>query len=197
MPDNTELQANTPLHQTLEQYFVDAITNLITADVAKQQAEQSEQTMLANLSYLSGNGQYTSAQDVMQVDMNRLVKESLNTHLEKTQSQQIDTFVRAKLVELQADAAKQFIGKKVVIKKLQNVLAPFEAVYSGTAIAAPRISPYTGSTIKGLISDLALDQNIILVEPTFMARKLTPNRILYRVHVLDIDSLQPQIDVQF
>lgn len=174
-------------------YFVNAVTNIVTSETAKVAASESEQRVLSGMQQLAGSDAYTSAGDLTSINVNKLAKDSLNSHLEKVQSEQINQFVAQQLAQLQTEVTKKYTGKKIRIQRIPNYSNQFEAVYVDNG--QPRISPYNGQHINGKIHEAVLEQNILLITPTFLSSKLTPNRIFYRVHVLDLETIQPQVTV--
>lgn len=179
----------------LVQYFADAQTNLVTYWRAQNTADYSEKELLQALQQIGGADAYTSSSDLSTVNMDKLVKDSLNIHLSKAQAQQIESLVNQQVQTLQQQAEKSFLKKAVLVVKLADSKDVFNAIYRNVD-GGFRESNYTVSNLKGRIKHIDLAQNALFVEPTWLARKLTPNREMIRVAVVNLETLQPHVKIQ-
>lgn len=187
MPDNDSNQ--------IIQIYVYALTNYVTLMNAKATVNYSEKMLVENIQRFGGDKHYTSANDIPQEVLNLIAKESINVHLGKAQSNQIDESVENEIYQLQKQAEENFLNRKVVINKLDK--KSIEACYYDPQTGDVRFSIYKPKSIKGKIKSIALVDNTLFIEPGYLARKLNPNRIIFRVQVLNPKDMKPNISIEF
>lgn len=181
----------------LVQLYIDALTNIITSMRAKNAANLSEEELLQNLRSLgTRNGVYMTPDQIPQDQVDGFVKESVNAHLTKVQSQQLEQTTSGIVSQSEQEAKTKYVGRKVVVTKINTKSDVFDAVYADQQYQGGfRISKYTGKQVKGKIRDIVFDKNLLVVEPSFLAKKLTPNRLFIHAYVVNLDDMTPDVTI--
>ncbi len=178
----------------LLQYFIDAITNYSALLNAQAAVDYSEKQLIENIKRYGEGNHYTSAENIPPEALNQIAKESINVHLSKAQSQQIDKSIKPKLYALQEEAERRFVNRKISLTRLND--SSFEACYYDSNTGKVRFSKYKPGVLKGKLKSISLIDNVLFVEPNFLAKKLNPNRIMFKVQVLQPQTLTPGISVK-
>jgi len=188
--------ATRPTGADLVQRYLNALTNLVTMERAKIIANNSEQDVLQQINSMgASNGIFTSGSDIPDSNGNQLVKDSINSQLMRVQSVQIAQKTTSEVGFSEQETKKLFVGKKVVITKLRSDKGIFSAVMVDSSTGKYRLSPFTASRVKGTINDISFENNLLVIRPSFFARKLVPNRLFIDVQVLDLETMAPNIDI--
>jgi hypothetical protein len=181
----------------LIQSYINALTNLVSMEQAKYAAEVSEQTILQGLNSIEkNNGLYLTPDDISTDIGERVVKDSVNAHLTKVQSEQIIDAVQNEVTRLEDETKKIYIGKKVTIT-IQNPKSDIvDAVMLDKITNEYRISKYNAKKIKGTIENISFHDNLLVIKPTLTARFIVPNRILIHIYVINLETMTPNIKIQ-
>jgi hypothetical protein len=187
--DTTELSKN-----GLIDSYIDAIRNILTMQNATYIAENYEKNVVNDLNNLGArNGVYITKEDIPNDRGEQFVKDSVNAHLSKIQSEQIKNATNIEIDRIKSLALQNYKGKKITINKIDPKLDVFDAVYIDSQTGNYRVSKFTSKSVKGTVEDINYNNNLLVIKPSYLYRKLVPNRILIHVYVLDIDTLQPNV----
>lgn len=179
----------------LFQLYTEAITNYVALLNAKSTIDITEKQLVQNIREFGGDNHYTSANDIPSYMLNQFAKESINVHLGKAQSEQIDETINNQIYQLQKQADKKFLNRKVIVNKTNET--SIEACYYDPKTGNVRFSNYKPDSIKGKVKSIVLLENTLFIEPGYLARKLNPNRIMFRVQVLNPNDMNPNIAIKF
>ena len=177
--------------------FQTAINNLSTAETAKYVAQQTEsRTMQAILSSGASNAIYTTPNDLDEKAKEELLHESLNAHLQKAQSEQISAYANSQVIQLEAEAKKNYIGKKVRIVVKDQKFKPLEAMWQDLRTGEVRNGEVNYKAIKGHIEDLSFERNVLVIQPDWISKLLYKDRKYFLAYVINPDTLKPAIGVE-
>ena len=181
----------------LIQCYINALTNLVSMERAKYAADVSEQTVLNELSNLNrSNGIYVRADDISEEAGQRVLKESVNAHLTKVQSEQIVSAAQAEVARLEEETKKKFVGKKVQISVRDKNLDVVDQVLVDKNTGQYRVSKFTAKSIKGTIENISFADNLLVLKPTLKSRMIVPNRLLVHVYVINLEDMTPNIVIK-
>ncbi len=179
--------------QLLVANFQTAFLNIATTTVAEHEATRSEAALEDHLAALSG-GMYLQPGNLDEGTQHDISRESLDAHIKKIQARQLSALSDAQLEELVTQTKATYQSRKVKVTVLDATNSPLEYIW---------FNPHTGyrtSTSKklsvtGTIEEIRLEDNVLLLRPSFWAR--LPNRELtsYAVYVIDPDTLVPMIEL--
>lgn len=177
--------------------FQTAINNLSTAETAKFVAAQTEnRTMEAILSAGAANAIYTTPDDLGDSAKEQLLHESLNAHLQKAQSEQIQAYANSQVMQLEAAAKEEYIGKKVRIIVKDPKFKPLESIWQDVQTGEVRNGEVTYKTIKGKLQDLSFERNVLVIEPDWISKMLYKDRKYFLAYVINPENLKPAIGVE-
>lgn len=176
--------------------FLAAVTNIVTAKTAEIAAKRSEQDTLLTIESLNtANGLYVTPEDIPTDIKDRLVRESLDAHLKKAQSEQISHAAIGQMKLLEQQTIKEFQGKKVIVRVLDHSARPLEGVWYD-----PKANKFTSQVMKttqvrGIIKEIRLNQNVLILIPTITTRLMWPKQQNFVVYVVNPNTLQPAVTI--
>lgn len=180
---------------SLVSYFSDAMISIVGLNQARNIAKEIEFEVIDNLNAVEPhNGVFLTPSDIPSEVANELVQGSMNAHLSLVQAKQIEQKTTERMIFLDK-GAKQFIGKEIVLVTKDNNHSCIDAVMFNKNDGQYRVSSYNKMKIKGKIKDISLQNNLLIVEPTKLARIINPSRILFYVYVINQEDLNPQISI--
>lgn len=176
--------------------FETAMNNLSTAETAKYVAEQTEsRTMQTILSSGTGNNIYTTPGDLSDQAKEELLHESLNAHMQKAQSEQISAYANSQVADLERATRKNYVGKKVKITVIEPQFKPLESVWQDSASGKVTSGEVNYRSIKGMVEDLSLTKNMLVVRPDWKSRLLFKDRKFFLVYVINPENMQPAVKI--
>lgn len=179
---------------TLVAEFLAALTNLTAVETAKFAANQSEQDAIMNIASAT-TGLYVNPEDIPAGAQENMVKASVDAHIKKVQAAQLASFSTSQLGQMELDAKDRYVGKKVVVEILQPEVQPIESYWFNNKTGEYTVGNIKSSSIKGIIEDLSLAQNTLLLRPTMGSRLLLPARKQYAVFVVNPMDLTPAVRI--
>lgn len=139
-----------------------------------------------------GGGAYLNPGTVdLQTDVSRA---SLDAHIKKVQVAQLNAISADQLYAMSAQDTKDYVGRKVRITPKSSRKDAIEAVWFNPHTGY-RVSPMTRSQITGIITELWLDKNVLVLKPAKLTRMINPELQQYLVYVVDPATLEPMIDL--
>lgn len=173
--------------------FQATMVNLAGAEFSAQEARASEKRALQELEYLSSgtvlNPAYIPAESNQEI-----ARSSIDAHIKKVQSEQIQQLTKAQLVVMSNDDKTQFVDRAVAVRPRTLDPTPIESIWLDKRRGYTKGSVKT-TQLKGTIQDVLLSKNVLLVKPTWSSRFFNPARKLFIVYVIDPTSLQPLVEL--
>jgi len=187
---------SSPTATELIQAYVSGVGNIITMNRAKISADQTEAKLYDRLGNLgASNGVYITSSDIPLEAGEQFVKDSVNAHLSKIQAQQISNATIDEVATLEQATKKRFIGRKVTISRPSKNIDVIDAVMVDSKTGEYRTSKSTAKKVSGYIQDVSFENNLLILKPTFIASKLTPNRLAYQIYMLEIPTLSANVAI--
>ena len=180
---------NTNLGTDLVEQFKNALILRSTVQYAKEEAERSEQETVQGLDVIS-RGTYLNP-SVVPVDLqNQLTRASVDAHIKKVQANQIDQSSRQQMAELQENANKKYVGRKVIVTILNGLEKPVESIWLNPNSGQYYNGVLNTKSVTGTIEELMLEKNALLLKPHFWSRVGAKNRKYFLVYVISPDTLE-------
>lgn len=173
--------------------FQTVFVSTATTEAAKYEAVRSENALLDHLA-ATGGGSYLNPGDLSSDAQADLTRTSLDTHIKKVQAQQLDSMNVRQLQDLQKAARGTYIGCKVGVTTLQPKSNAIESVWFDqrngfySSVARRR-------KVTGIVQDVLLDRNVLIIKPPFSARLLNSSLVSYMVYIINPDNLMPMVDL--
>lgn len=180
--------------RTGQQLVADYQTVMVSSsaiDAAAYEAERSENELMQYLASTS-SGNYLQPGDLGNPDESSIGRVSLDAHVKRVQAQQLQALNHEQMRQLLAQDKQDFIGRQVVIEQLDPSRKCIELLWFDTQNGY-RSNPTNKRRIYGIVEDVLLDKNILLVKPRLRNRLLTSNLQGYIVYVIDPVSAQPLV----
>jgi hypothetical protein len=171
---------------------------LTTIDGAEHQAKQTENNILSQFSsYKQAEVGIVRSTDLPLSDDSRLVHDSINAHLQKVQSEQIKQQGISRIRDLGHNANVNYLSKKIKVNVLGKVNRPFHSIWTNKLSGAQSFSKNVAPALSGVISEIDLVNNYLVIKPTAFRRLVNSQTTGYYVEIISLDSLQPMVDIQF
>jgi ABC-type transporter MlaC component len=179
--------------------FLAAMTNLSTAKTARYVAEQTEQDALQTINYV-GAGQASGAVTPAGITpelQQAMVRSSLDAHVQKAQAQQITAYTSQQLAETEQTARQKYVGKTVKVGIIDATFQPVETYWWNSNTGQFDQGTIKFKSIKGVIDEVQLEQNRLILKPTFGSRLMLPQRKFVVVYIINPKNLQPAVSLSF
>jgi hypothetical protein len=173
--------------------FQTALISIATSQVAKSEAERSENAMIEHLRTMSG-GYYLQPGALTSDNKDAVTHASLDAHIKKVQAEQIQRLNAEQLANLHAKTRADFLNRKVNIRVLDSASLPVESVWFDP-VGGYRNSVNKRRSFQGVIEDILLDRNAIVIKPTGVTHLFNQNLQAFIVYVIDPNSFQPTIEL--
>lgn len=179
--------------QLLVADFQSAYIGLATAEIAQAQAHRSEEAIVSELQSLSSQS-YLNPGGINPVRQNDIGRASVNAHVMKVQAEQLQQMSYQQLSVLQDQLSANYVGKKVLVTPLQASETPFDTVWLNNQTGY-RTNPNTKKRIKGTITEISLEKNLLVIKPTMFPRMINSELNAYFVYVIDPANAQPAVEI--
>jgi hypothetical protein len=180
--------------QALINDFRTVLLTAATSEAATHEAKRSENALMQHLQDISQG--FLQPGSIAHEDPERLSRASLDAHIKKIQAQQYEQLNAAQREELQQQAAATYQGRRVQVTVNLPERKPIEAVW-----ADPRTGFRTGTTrrrnLTGVIDEVRLDQNVILIRPARIAAFFNSQLRGFLIYIIDPETLAPMVDLNF
>lgn len=175
--------------------FISAMTNLSTAETAKYVAKQTEQQAMDELRSVTAhtNPVFVTPSDIDPNAQAHIARSSLDAHLQKAQSEQIAAYAGQQVAQTEADAAQNYRGKKVRVTILDKGFEPVESVWQDKRTGQYRQGTLKRGSVKGIIEEVSLSRNRLVIRPTLGGRLLVPDRKYFFIYPVNPETLQPAV----
>lgn len=178
--------------------YITAYVSTITNDVAKLQAEESENNLMSDLNSLSsGNYLNPGSININNFDQNSVARASLDAHIKKVQAQQLDTITKYQVQNLLETDKNLYFGKKVRVKVIlpNKEMPPIETIWYSQKTGYSK-SNNQKLEITGFIDEVLLDKNILVLKPSTLGKFINNRLNGYFVYVIDPTSLKPSVALE-
>jgi len=177
--------------------FTAAVTNLTTAATAQSMADQSEQDALNTINYVGAQQAGSSlALNAIAPELQRaIVRSSLDAHVQKAQSEKINSFAAEEMMRMEAEMKKNYIGKKVRISIVDKAFNPLESYWWNPNTGEFDKGNVKFGNVKGIIEDISLEKDLIVIKPSLGDKILMPKRKFIVAYVIKPDTLLPAINL--
>lgn len=181
--------------QQLVADFQSAFIALATSQVAHQEAARSESELMQQLSYWSRGGylQPGTIDGTGQADVSRA---SLDAHIKKMQAEQVEAMKNAHLDSLIQDNKLIYTGQKVTVDVVGASESPIDVLWFNPH-SGYRSNPFPKKHVSGVITEVALDKNLLLVRPGKMTTIINPELQCYVVYVIHPATAEPMVSLSF
>ncbi|HEY1063834.1 MAG TPA: hypothetical protein VGE30_00890 [Candidatus Saccharimonadales bacterium] len=173
--------------------FQTAFVSAATIQAAQYEADRSENALLDHLAAVSG-GTYLQPGNLSPDEQTDLTRSSLDAHVKKVQAQQLNAISAQQLQELQEYVKNTYIGRRVTAHSLHPKSGAIETVWFDQR-AGFRNNATRKQKVTGVIQDILLDRNVLILKPTFTAKLINSNLENYMIYVIDPVSLKPLVDL--
>lgn len=180
--------------QLLVADYQSAFVGLATAQYAQAEAHRSEEAVVSELQSLSSQS-YLNPGGISPVRQNDIGRASVNAHVMKVQADQLHQMSQQQLLALQEQVGESYIGKKVLITPFEGPESPFDTVWFNRETGY-RSNPNTKKSIKGTITEVSLEKNLLVIKPTLFPRIINSELNAYFVYVIDPLTVQPAVEIQ-
>lgn len=176
--------------------FLAALTNRIAAETAHVVAEQSEQDTLQTLASTgTAPGGYLAPGNIPVNVQETLVRSSLDAHVKKVQAEQVKALAATQLTQMQYQNEAAYLNRRVHIRVIDSSSQPIESYWLSAQTGQESIGTVKGNTVKGVIRTIALDKNVLIIEPTLTSRLFNPARKYFLVYVINPQTLAPAVKI--
>lgn len=190
------MQKNARDPQLLLADYQIALVALMSSEAAMHEAERTESELLAQLQQVGG-GTYLQPGLMDENVKNDISLASVDAHIKKVQASQLKALSQEELKMLGDKAQKMYSKKKVKVVVVNKKINPIESVWQNKHTGAYRYGSMNKAAISGTIEEVILQNNILVVKPTWKASLLMPELKYYFVHVLDMGTMEPNIELSF
>lgn len=180
--------------QTLVADYQTAFVSAATVEAAKYEASRSENELVQQLEHISA-GTYLNPGALAATDQDTLTRASLDAHIKKVQTQQLDTMNAQQLQALVAQDKDLYAGRKVTVTVRTSTEPPIDMVWFDQQNGY-RTSVCKKKSVHGTIEEVLLDRNLLVVKPGWGLKLLNSRLQSYLVYVIDPESLQPMVELQ-
>lgn len=185
--------AGSPMHSLIMDFqMAQAILN--TIDIVDLQAKATENETLTRFSsYKKLSDPYVRPQDLPLEEDESLTYSSLNSHLQKVQSEQIKNKGLNDIDDLQQNANTAYINKKVTIKVLDKSIKPIHNCWLDKRTRQVYYGSNNKQSISGTVSEINLSGNYLVLKPKTSHQLLNSSLKGYLIEVINPNTGQPII----
>lgn len=167
------------------------LSAMYTARHSAVESEAQAQQLLARLS--AQNGLYITPHDMPEQTQTEFAARSADAQLKKLQSSQISYATQQQLQQQEQLLLKTYKSRKITFLAIDKSYKPFEAVWQNKHTGKIETVALSASTISGTISDISLEQNVVVIKPGFWQQRLNPDRKFFLAYIINPTTLQPAV----
>ncbi|MCA9332857.1 hypothetical protein KDA00_03205 [Candidatus Saccharibacteria bacterium] len=176
--------------------FRSALLIRSTAEVASQEAKISEEETLQGLDEIS-RGAYLNPTFIPEATQEALTRASVDAHIKRVQAKQIGEQSQYKLIDMQEEVDKKYKGMNVKVIVLNRDAKPIESIWQDPNTGEFYPSTVNTKGLSGKIEAIMLEKNSIALKPGMIANLGSSNRKLFMIYVIDPQTMEPLVDLQF
>lgn len=181
------------LGQQLIADFQTAVLSVATSSVASHEASRSEEDLMGFLSNVS-RGTYLQPGRLAENEQQIITRASVDAHLKKAQAEQVQKMSRQQIAYLNDQNEKKWRGRKVKIQVLSPERQPIKGVYFDQRNGS-RMSPMKGRFITGVVEDILLEKNTLILRPTVLGKWTHTGLQGYIVSIIDPATFVPMVKI--
>lgn len=172
--------------------FQTAFVSTATVETAKYEAERSEGNLMDYLADVSSGGLLnpTTISDSSQTIITRA---SLDAHIKKVQAQQMEALGNTELQRLMEADQSLYRGHKIRVTALPRSPNAFASMWFDNQTGFRRGELKKGQ-VTGVIDNVLLDKNTLLLRPTRIMRLINPSLHYYVISVINPETLLPMVE---
>lgn len=164
---------------------------------AVSSAVSSDEHMQQLVSHLPArNGLYVTPQDMDEQLRADFMAKSADVQLKKIQSAQISQATTSQIHQLEQALLKDLKGKKMTFTLRDKSFQPFDALWYKPQSGGLESVSLTTHQISGKIHDISLEQNLVVLTPGTLQRRINPNRKFFIVYIINPMTLEPAVSVR-
>lgn len=176
--------------------FSFAAKEIIAMLTANDMAKMSEANADAVVSQLfAQNGLYVTPHDMNSEVQAEFAAVSADAQLKRMQSSQISAATQSNLIEHNELLNKAFVKKKLHFTASDPKYKPFESVWFNPQTGGTDTVLLKTNSITGVVENINLEQNLVVLRPSLIQRKLNPNRGFLLVYIINPVTLDPAVTV--
>ncbi len=150
-----------------------------TVETSKIIANQTESETLRKLaSFNQANGIYVTPTDIASNSHDQLTHASLDAHLQKVQSQQIEQYGYQQLIGLQSTVDKLYLRRKVRLRVIDSKHHPIHSCRQDKTNGQYYYADNRSRSVTGKIKLINLTDNYLIIQPS-LGRRLANKTIEY------------------
>lgn len=189
MPRSQPHTSAQPLIADYQTVFV----STATTEAALYEANRSENALISQLESIS-SGTYLNPAAIPGTYQDDVTRASLDAHIKKVQADQLHSMNQSQIAALVEQARSTYRNRKIQVTITAPQKEPVEMVWFDEQHGY-RSSIYKKQRLSGIIEDVLLDRNILLLKPTLSMRLINSRLQNYICYVIDPETLSPMIDV--
>lgn len=170
------------------------IVSGVTIETAKYQAKHSEDSAINFLNSIN-SGSFLNPANIPTDTQETITRASVDAHIKKVQAQQMEEMGALQLQQLADKAHVRYKGKKVEVTVLNKAMRPIESAWFDNRYGW-RKGDYNRNTLTGVIDEVLLDKNALILKPAFFSRMFNSSLKNYFVYIIDPNSLSPMVKLR-
>jgi hypothetical protein len=187
--DNSSLSG-----QALLADFQSAFVSAATIEAARFEAERSENELLTHLDAVSGSS-YLNPGNLGSDEQAAIARASLDAHIKKIQARQLGSMSQGQLQHQLMQDQQAYKGRRIRVTILHKNSGAVESVWYD------QTTGYRNGTVKygkitGIIDDVLLDRNVLVLKPTLRTRLLASSLRYYVVYPIEPMQLMPTVSFE-
>jgi hypothetical protein len=174
--------------------FQSAFMSAATIEAAHFEAERSENELLSHLTTVSGNT-YLNPGNLETNEQSAIARASLDAHIKKIQARQLGNMSADHLQQQLVLDRELYKGKRIRVTILKKNSGAVESVW------LDRQTGYRQSAVKygkvsGIIEEVLLDRNMLVLKTTIRTRLLASSLRYYVIYPIDPANLMPAVSFE-
>ena len=181
----------------LLQEFASAVANSTVAESLKYEAEQNEAQALQNIASVgASNDMYVTPRDIPPEQQAYIAKASLDAHMQKTQAIQVAAYNDQQVHIAELHVKEKYRGLKVTVMVAITDPWPVDTCWRDS-YGRYHINEHGPKKVTGIIEDIDLQKNYIILRPTKAFRTINNTIKFHRIYIVLPATLQPLVTLRF
>lgn len=179
--------------QRLVADYQSVLLTVATAEAAAHEAERSETELMQQLAGAS-RGMYLNPVALNDATGDYMVRASLDAHIKKVQAEQLQSMSVTQVSSVIAEDKTGYVGRRVRITSLDEGFQPFDAVWFDQRTGY-RTSPFKKRSIEGVIEEIELEKNLLVIKPKRLLRVINNNLQYYLIYPINPQTIRPSVEI--
>lgn len=181
--------------QALVADYQTVFVSTATIEAAHYEASRSENELVQQLEDISA-GTYLNPGSIEPGTQDAMTRLSLDAHIKKVQARQLSDMNAQQLAALIEESRSRYIGRKVKVSVLPTADKPIDVVWFDER-SGYRTSTSRKTAVTGVIEDVLLDRNVLILRPTWGMRLLNSHLRNYLVYIINPADFSPMVSLTF